>query len=90
MLITQYSGVRLFLNLGGMKFADVTEESGIKNPLWGASAAFLDYDRDGRLDVFICNYLDYDRSWPCRSAAGEADYCAPATFPGTASKRQEK
>jgi hypothetical protein len=85
-VITQYTGTRLFLNLGGMKFADISAEAGIKNPLWGTSAAFLDYDRDGRLDLFICNYVGYDRSWPCRSASGEADYCAPMVFHGTASK----
>ncbi|MDB5306700.1 MAG: hypothetical protein JWO38_902 [Gemmataceae bacterium] len=86
LLITQYTGARLFLNRGGMKFQDVTAEAGIKNPLWGASAAFLDFDRDGWLDLFIVNYIDYDPNWPCRSRTGEADYCGPKTFHGTASK----
>ncbi|OWK40270.1 hypothetical protein FRUB_05189 [Fimbriiglobus ruber] len=85
-LITQYTGARLFLNQGGMKFKDVTEEMGIKNPLWGASVAFLDYDRDGWLDLVIVNYVDFDPNWPCRTRAGQPDYCSPKVFRGTASK----
>ncbi len=86
LLVTQVNGAKLLLNLGGMKFADVSAEAGIVNPMWGASAAFLDYDRDGWLDVFIANYVDYDPSWPCLAATGERDYCAPKVFHGTASK----
>ena len=85
-LITQFERTRLFLNLGGMKFRDISEEAGIKNPLFGTSAAFLDFDRDGRLDLFVVNYVDYDRTWACRSVGGELDYCSPKTFPGTSSK----
>lgn len=81
-LITQFGGVRLFLNLGGGKFRDVTEEAGLKNPAWGVSAAFLDYDRDGWLDLVVVNYVDYDPTWPCKGADGKPEYCAPATFPG--------
>jgi hypothetical protein len=86
LVITQHVGARLLINLGGMKFKDVTDEAGVKNPLWGASACFLDYDRDGRLDLFIANYLDYDPSWSCTSPGGDRDFCAPKTFAGTASK----
>jgi hypothetical protein len=85
-LITQYGGVRLFLNLGGGKFADVTEESGLSNSLWGTSAAFFDYDRDGWLDLVMVNYVDYDPSKPCISAAGVKGFCHPSTFPGTVAK----
>src|SRR5262245_47913978 len=41
-VVTQYGGIKLFLNLGKGKFADVTAESGLSNPLWGMSAAFVD------------------------------------------------
>src|SRR5262249_29159192 len=58
-------GVRLFLNLGGGKFEDVTAEAGLSNPLWATSAAFLDYDRDGLLDLVIVNYVDYDPEREC-------------------------
>src|SRR5262249_37035794 len=85
-LLTQYGGVRLFLNKGGGRFEDVTQESGLDNPLWACSAAFLDYDRDGLLDLFVVNYVDYDPKLECFSARGERAYCAPARFRGTSSK----
>ena len=85
-IITQVNGTRVFLNLGGLKFVDVSAECGLTNPMWGTSVALLDYDRDGWLDVFIVNYVDYDPSWPCVSSTGERDYCAPKVFHGTASK----
>jgi hypothetical protein len=85
-IITQYGGVKLFLNLGGMNFADVTEQAGVRNPLWGTSAAFVDYDRDGWLDLVIVNYLDYDPSRPCVSAGGVPGFCNPSAFPGTVTK----
>jgi hypothetical protein len=81
-LVTQYGGVRLFLNLGGGKFRDVTEASGLANPTWGTSAAFFDYDRDGWLDLVVVNYLDYDPTLPCNGRSGKPDFCAPKTFRG--------
>jgi hypothetical protein len=85
-LLTQYGGVKLFLNKGGGKFEDVTKESGLDNPLWACSAAFLDYDRDGLLDLVVVNYVDYDPKLECFSARGERSYCTPARFRGTSSK----
>jgi len=85
-LITQYGGVKLFLNLGSMKFVEVTEQAGVSNPLWGTSAAFFDYDRDGWLDLVIVNYLDYDPSRPCVTAGGVPGFCNPNVFPGTVTK----
>ena len=85
-LITQYTGVRLFLNQGGMRFLDVTVAAGIRNPLWGASAVFLDFDRDGWLDLFVVNYVAYDPSLPCQAASGRPEYCNPKGFAGTTCK----
>src|SRR5262249_25451874 len=59
-LLTQYGGIRLFLNVGGGRFEDITKETDLKNTLWGTSAAFFDYDRDGWLDLVVVNYLNYD------------------------------
>jgi enediyne biosynthesis protein E4 len=85
-LVTQYGGVKLFLNNGNGTFTDVTREAGLDNPLWATSAAFLDYDRDGWLDLVVVNYVDYDPSWPCAGLGGQPDYCPPNQFPGTVSK----
>ena len=85
-LVTQYGGIKLFLNLGGGKFEDITAESGLVDPLWAASAAFLDYDRDGLLDLVVVNYLDYDPKRDCPSPRGTKDFCGPNSFAGTSSK----
>lgn len=85
-LVTQYDGVKLFLNLGDGKFKDVTVESGLSNPAWGTSAAFFDYDRDGWLDLVVVSYVDYDPTWPCYGPSGQRDYCAPKTFKGRVSR----
>src|SRR5262249_24161496 len=66
--------------------AEVTEQAGVSNPLWGTSAAFFDYDRDGWLDLVIVNYLDYDPSRPCVTAGGVPGFCNPSAFPGTVTK----
>ena len=85
-LLTQYGGIRLFLNLGGGKFEDVTEEAGLSDPLWAMSAAFFDYNRDGWLDLVVVNYLDYDRTRVCFAPEGGKDFCGPQMFRGTSSK----
>jgi enediyne biosynthesis protein E4 len=53
----------LFHNLGGGKFEDVTLRAGMRNEptRWSTSAAFVDYDNDGRLDLFVCNYVKWSR-----------------------------
>lgn len=85
-LVTQYLGVKLFLNNGDGTFRDITAEAGVSNPSWGTSAAFFDYDRDGWLDLILVNYVDYDPTWPCTGPHGQPDYCAPKTFHGRVSR----
>ncbi|MBI3682563.1 MAG: CRTAC1 family protein [Acidobacteria bacterium] len=52
----------LYRNRGNGAFEDITASAGLlrSERLWGAGATFLDYDRDGHLDLFIANYLDFD------------------------------
>ncbi len=49
----------LFHNNGNGTFADVTKKVGLyqEQLRWGAGCTFLDYDRDGHLDLFVCNYI---------------------------------
>jgi hypothetical protein len=85
-LVTQYGGIRLFHNEGGGVFTDIGVQAGVHSPLWGTSAAFLDFDRDGWLDLVVVGYLDYDRSRPCSNARGQRDYCGPSSFDGSVTK----
>jgi hypothetical protein len=59
--VTYWGQNRLFRNRGNGTFEDVTVNAGLATPRrWGAGCAFLDYDRDGRLDVFAANYIDME------------------------------
>ena len=50
-------GNRLFRNIGGFKFEDVTESTGVSAPdVWGTGASFIDIDNDGDLDIYACAY----------------------------------
>jgi hypothetical protein len=85
-LVTQYGGVKLFLNKRDGSFHDVTAQAGLSNPSWGSSAALFDYDRDGWLDLIVVNYVDYDPTLRCQGPHGKADFCAPKTFHGRVSR----
>lgn len=51
----------LYRNNGDGTFTDVTKEAGLVShePRWGAGCSFVDYDRDGHLDLFVSNYVDF-------------------------------
>ncbi|MFT5187735.1 MAG: hypothetical protein ACI957_000750 [Verrucomicrobiales bacterium] len=56
-LTQPFKGNRLYRNLGGWKFEDVTQKAGLtKEHLWGTGASFGDLDNDGDLDLFVCGY----------------------------------
>ena len=81
--LTGFERNRLFRNNGDGTFSDVSEESGTHDPdRWGVSAAFLDYDRDGWLDLFVGNYLSFslDTHIPCFNRSGPPDYCPPEVY----------
>src|SRR6266496_3689690 len=52
----------LFRNNGDGTFTDVTRQAGVydERHRWGSGCTFVDYDRDGRLDLFVCNYIQLD------------------------------
>jgi hypothetical protein len=82
-LVTQFGGIKLFLNRGDGTFVDRTREAGLDSVLWGTSASFVDYDRDGWLDLVVVNYVDYNPAMKCTNSAGKQDYCHPAKFVGS-------
>lgn len=63
LFLTGLGGCRLFQNRGAGKFQDVTATAGVGGATtnWSSSAAFVDYDRDGDLDLAVCNYVQWSR-----------------------------
>ncbi len=60
--ITYWGQNVLYRNNGNGTFTDVTKEAGLLAPgvRWGSGCTFVDYDRDGHLDLFVANYLKFD------------------------------
>jgi enediyne biosynthesis protein E4 len=59
--VTFWGQNHLFHNRGNGTFEDVTDRAGLQTKLrWGAGCAFVDIDRDGLLDLFAANYIDFD------------------------------
>ena len=74
---------QLFHNNGDGTFSDVTESAGVGgNGRWGASASFVDYDRDGLLDLYVANYVNYSIAdkRKCYNYTSARDYCAPVAY----------
>lgn len=73
-------GNQLYRNNGDGTFSDVTDRAGLGSPalrkFWSVSAAWIDYDNDGRLDLFISNYCDWE---PGRDPVC-AGYCHPDVY----------
>ncbi|MGA7107299.1 MAG: CRTAC1 family protein [Terracidiphilus sp.] len=62
LFVSYYGQNALFRNNGNGTFKDVTKEAGLLQDRlrWNSGCAFLDYDKDGRLDLFVGNYIDFD------------------------------
>ena len=76
----------LYRNRGGCRFEDVTRRAGVAGPPakpWSVAAAWLDYDNDGDLDLFVVRYLDW--SWAKNRVCGDPGQrlsCSPAHYGG--------
>jgi hypothetical protein len=85
--VTGYGGNHLFRNLGGTgRFEDVTRRAGVgdtdQGPRYATSAAFGDYDNDGRLDLYVCHYCPWTPATdkPCHDTRHRRDYCTPEIY----------
>lgn len=84
-LITGYPNCVLYHNNGDGTFTDVTEDAGLRNAgRWAASAAWFDYDRDGFLDLVICNYaeMSFEGAAPRCDYLGVRTYCEQRAYKG--------
>ncbi|HVG56579.1 MAG TPA: CRTAC1 family protein [Vicinamibacterales bacterium] len=76
---------RLFRNTGKGSFVDVTRSSGLGGrSAFSTSAMWVDIDRDGLLDLFVCNYVRWsaDRDVFCSLDGKQKSYCTPEAYRG--------
>ena len=77
---------RLFRNRKG-RFEDAGESAGVGHARrWGTGCAFLDYDRDGWLDLYVASYVRYaslSDDMPCYARGSRRSYCIPAKYEGS-------
>jgi enediyne biosynthesis protein E4 len=84
-LITCVGQNRLFHNTGKGTFTDVTEAAGLGKRIgFSTSALWFDYDRDGLLDLFVCNYVKWspERDVFCSLDGKHKSYCTPEAYRG--------
>ena len=92
LFVTYYGQNALYKNHGDGTFTDVTEKAGLLQPgpktRWNTGCTFVDYDRDGHLDLFVANYVDFDLKTAPPPEAGPCTYkgllvaCGPPGLPG--------
>jgi hypothetical protein len=82
--LSGYPAGALFHNNGNGTFTDVTARAGVANRgEWGTSAAWFDFDNDGRLDLFIANYAEFSFKDPHHCEfEGHPVYCAQTAYQG--------
>ncbi len=88
LLVTAVGQNRLFRNTGTGAFVDVTARAGLGNRLgFSTSALWFDYDRDGLLDLLVCNYVRWtpETDVPCSMDGKQKAYCTPEAYRGATS-----
>jgi len=81
--LTALGDNHLLRNLGNGAFEDVTATTGTGERRWSVGAVFFDFDRDGHLDLYVVNYVDFTpaKNKFCPDPTGAPDYCGPAAYP---------
>jgi enediyne biosynthesis protein E4 len=88
--VTGYGRAILYHNNGNGTFTDVTAKAGVADVgQWSTSAAWVDFDKDGWLDLIVTNYLDWapaNNMWCGERAPGYRSYCNPNNYRGQKTK----
>ncbi len=80
---------RLFRNNGNGTFSDQTKAAGLAGPQeFSTSAAWLDYDHDGKLDLVVANYVNWSQQGDlyCTLDGSHKSYCTPESYKGTSAR----
>ena len=86
LFITALGQSHLFHNNGNGTFTDVTKSAGLWGPNeFSTSAAWFDYDRDGKLDLIVANYVQWTEQSDlyCTIDGAQKSYCTPESYKGT-------
>ena len=86
LFLTAYGQNRLFHNNGDGTFTDVTQKAGLAGPReFSTSAAWVDYDKDGHLDLVVANYVQWSAETDlyCTLDGKSKSYCTPESYKGS-------
>ena len=86
LFVTAYGQSRLFHNNGNGTFTDVTQKAGLSQVNeFSTSAAWVDYDKDGRLDLVVGNYVQWspENDLYCTMDGKNKSYCTPESYKGS-------
>ena len=89
LFVTVFGQSRLFHNNGNGTFTDVTQKAGLAGPHeLSTSAAWVDYDKDGKLDLVVGNYVQWspETDLYCTLDGKSKSYCTPESYKGTAAR----
>jgi len=80
---------RLFHNNGNGRFTDITANAGLSGiNEFSTSAAWIDYDRDGKLDLLVANYIQWtpEADLRCTLDGTHKSYCTPESYKGSSAR----
>src|SRR2546422_8630504 len=86
LFVTAYGQSHLFHNNGNGTFTDVTDKAGLQGPKeFSTSTAWVDYDKDGHLDLVVGNYVQWtpETDLYCTLDGKSKSYCTPESYKGT-------
>ncbi|MAJ28089.1 hypothetical protein CBD41_01560 [bacterium TMED181] len=83
LLVTGFGVDELWVSNDQGRYENRASEWGVDDERWTTSAIFVDIDRDGDEDLYVCSYVDFDlkNHKPCFGSTSLIDYCGPSSYP---------